>query len=98
MTIEEAIKHCNNKAEELNANGCHKCADEHEQLAYWLKELDDLKQLRIKKKVIKRSWCSCICPTCGESLSEDKGDGYYNHLGYLKVCQNEECLQRLDWD
>lgn len=53
MTLDEAIKHCEEKAEELkkqaddfhtkmdgvNAVNCFKCAKEHEQLAEWLREL-----------------------------------------------------------
>ena len=53
MTLEEAIKHCEEKADELNkevlnqANlcnaremaDCQECARDHEQLAEWLKEL-----------------------------------------------------------
>ena len=53
MTLEEAIKHCEEKADELNkevlnqANlcnakemaECQKCARNHEQLAEWLNEL-----------------------------------------------------------
>lgn len=34
MTLDEAIKHCEEKA-----NGCDACAEEHKQLAEWLKEL-----------------------------------------------------------
>lgn len=57
MTLEEAIKHCEEKADELNkevlnqANlcnaremaDCQECAREHEQLAEWLKELKTLR-------------------------------------------------------
>ena len=51
MTLEEAIKHAEEKAEELrneaehyeiagvNVYGCEECAKEHDQLAEWLKEL-----------------------------------------------------------
>ena len=51
MTIEEAIKHCHEKAEEQNRwasilevesverEDCLECAKEHEQLATWLEEL-----------------------------------------------------------
>lgn len=55
MTLEEAIKHCHEKAEELKSTAklgrgnpnpyaplpeeCLKCAKEHEQLADWLEEL-----------------------------------------------------------
>lgn len=36
MTLDEAIKHAEEKADEL---GCTECANEHRQLAEWLKEL-----------------------------------------------------------
>ena len=36
MTIDEAIRHAENKAREL---GCTECAQEHRQLAGWLREL-----------------------------------------------------------
>lgn len=47
MTIDEAIKHCEEKAEQLKGyaepyrsmGNCEKCAEEHRQLAEWLKEL-----------------------------------------------------------
>lgn len=54
MTLEEAIKHCEEKAEELEEaawenrlqfetletiSKCEECAKEHRQLAEWLKEL-----------------------------------------------------------
>ena len=45
MTIEEAIQHCMDIAEtqEMCSNG-KKCAEEHRQLAEWLKELKALKE------------------------------------------------------
>ena len=36
MNLTEAIKHSEEKAKEL----CGKCADEHKQLAKWLKDLE----------------------------------------------------------
>ena len=36
MTIDEAIRQCEDKAREL---GCTECAQEHRQLAAWLREL-----------------------------------------------------------
>ena len=52
MTIDEAIKHCEEKAEHLSDGAktcqsmtaaeqadCLACAEEHEQLAKWLREL-----------------------------------------------------------
>lgn len=39
MTLKEAIVHTESKAEEIEKSGCHLCAEEHRQLASWLKEL-----------------------------------------------------------
>lgn len=60
MTLEEAIKHCEENAKEqrdkavkcfnggwssqILGRSCIKCAEEHEQLAKWLKELKALKE------------------------------------------------------
>lgn len=52
---------------------------------------------RIPKKVKVREWLPAECPSCGTELSEDLGDGYYEHYKYLEVCPNPECCQRLDW-
>lgn len=42
LTLDEAIKHCEDKAKELlkeNGDECFDCAQEHLQLAMWLREL-----------------------------------------------------------
>lgn len=70
MTLDEAIKHCEEKAEELNHEvkiwvhcpndpnkekdikdfeDCKKCAEEHRQLAEWLKELKRLQSLEVRQ-------------------------------------------------
>ena len=61
MTLEEAIKHAEEVAAEkrkdleraeaynLPSEGCEKCAEEHEQLAAWLREL---KALRTEKELL----------------------------------------------
>jgi hypothetical protein len=59
MTLDEAIKHCNEVAERLEGkNGyaytdvtCEECAKEHRQLAEWLKELKAYRD-------------GCHCDTC----------------------------------
>jgi hypothetical protein len=68
MTLIEAIKHCEEKAEELREQAgfdtdneryrmsesekaaCLKCAEEHEQLAEWLKELKAYKDAEAEKE------------------------------------------------
>ena len=57
MTLDDAIKHCKEKAEHLREGvrisqsmsaaeqvDCLECATEHEQLAEWLKELKDYRE------------------------------------------------------
>ena len=61
MTLDEAIKHCEEVAEENDRQysenpeqlgytekfyDCKECADEHRQLAEWLKELKKYKEIR----------------------------------------------------
>ena len=45
MTIDEAIKHCEEEAEKYMEYGieteCYQCGKDHEQLASWLKELKE---------------------------------------------------------
>lgn len=63
MDLDEAIKHCEEKAEELKrdsqkhniwvAEQCLKCAEEHEQLAEWLRELN---RLRMTMELIKKNY------------------------------------------
>ena len=69
LSLDEAIKHCEEKAEELKNIGfdintrfnadtkkgreCYECAKEHEQLADWLKEL---KELRETMEMIKKHY------------------------------------------
>ena len=65
MTLEEAIKHCHEKAEELrNPFGwkvetvvCVECAKEHEQLATWLEELLEWHK---RVEISKNGRCSII--------------------------------------
>ena len=64
MTIDEAIEHAREKAKEqryyanFERNGmmyqsCIKCAEEHEQLAEWLGQLKEYKQLEEQGRLIK---------------------------------------------
>lgn len=45
MTIEEAIAHCYEKA-----NSCDACGREHLQLAHWLEELVELRQMKMERE------------------------------------------------
>lgn len=39
MDLESAIQHCKEQVQEQAKKGCYSCAEEHQQLAEWLKEL-----------------------------------------------------------
>lgn len=77
MTLDEAIKHCD---EVIEKEDCSKCAKEHEQLKEWLEELKELKNLqpsperyfKVSKKekaILKHANKQAIlfCSVCGSS-------------------------------
>ena len=39
MDLDEAIQHCKEQVQEQAKRGCYSCAEKHQQLAEWLKEL-----------------------------------------------------------
>lgn len=62
MTLDEAIKHAKAKAKEqryyakfehnrMMYQSCIKCAEEHEQLAEWLEQLKEYKQLEEQGRI-----------------------------------------------
>lgn len=57
MTIDEAIQHCQEKVQEQAKKGCYRCAEEHHQLAEWLKELKAYRETwdEIKKQIKEES-------------------------------------------
>ena len=71
MTLDEAIKHCEEVAIEYEAKGeCFECGKEHRQLAEWLKELKKYKEIKehlkptspcLKCSEAERAAC-CGCP------------------------------------
>jgi hypothetical protein len=72
MTIDEAIKHCEEVAERLEGKDgyaytdstCDECAKEHRQLAEWLRELRELRRNRIGR-------VSVGCATCIHMKTDD---------------------------
>lgn len=57
MTVDEAIKHCEETAEKYEEYGieteCYQCAKDHRQLAEWLRELQEAKTtLRVCKRML----------------------------------------------
>ena len=94
MTLDEAIAHC----EEVADYDCYnenqmKCANEHRQLAEWLRDYKELKSLStaIKPKwkaddryVKNRFFVFPYCPKCGHEIIT--GD-----------CHCTFCGQHIDW-
>ena len=77
MTLDEAIKHCEEKAKELSdkayseygksmteeeAYDCNECAREHEQLAKWLKELKAYKESSKGDLISRDALKKCAIP------------------------------------
>ena len=68
MTLDEAIKHCEEVAEEYQASidsldivgkgldECEECAKEHRQLAEWLKELKAIKEVIDNQGDTNNAW------------------------------------------
>lgn len=93
MTLEEAIIHCEEKAD------CSECGKEHKQLAEWLKELKLWRTERISE-IVKNPFASTstmICVNC------DHKDEYIQELEAEKEwipCSErmpEECEEVLVW-
>lgn len=84
MTLDEAIKHAEEvmaenlektkgrKASDPIAINCFECADEHRQLAEWLKELKAYREHSGDEESL-----TAFCPNCGARMSESK---YYAGL------------------
>lgn len=67
---------------------------------YCYKQAIDIAIIEMEKAISKKpinngNWSPKTCPTCGEHLSEHKGDGYYSDSICLKSCP--KCRQSLKW-
>lgn len=112
MTLEEAIKHCEEVAEKNekkaswfwgkegnpNYENCVECAEEHRQLAEWLKELKSFKEKDEAKAVCYEGdgyadgamvYDTAFCPSCEHDFEEDSENWE------CEFCPN--CGQRLRW-
>jgi hypothetical protein len=97
MTIDEAIRHCEEVAEnyryqrdyaaDINdvgtASDCQNCADEHEQLASWLRELKEAK--RLLKAAVED------VETLAKAFAEDEPCGSFTLCSECPLCIKEGC-------
>lgn len=99
MTLDEAIKHAKAKAKEqgyyakfehnrMMYQSCIKCAEEHEQLAEWLEQLKEYKQLEEQGRLIKLP--------CKVGDTVYKIDRVSNKIKQYKVIHFE--VERVDFD
>ena len=91
MILDEAIKHAEEVAEQnewfeanyLENRGCKECAEEHRQLAEWLKELKKYKEKDTPQLVIYSGdgyadgylvYDYAKCPNCDREFEEDRDE------------------------
>lgn len=90
MTINEAIKHCEEEAEKYMEYGieteCYQCGKEHEQLAEWLKEL---KELREENKVLIQE-CDRLIKEKGELLKKAADVQFVKHGKWSEIYHDSE--------
>lgn len=83
MTIEDAIKHCEEVAAGATEQGkCPECAADHKQLAEWLIELIALRAQQTPAKMDRRRWEGC--GWCIEPCTDAKGYPHWN----FEFCPN----------
>lgn len=76
MTLDEAIKHCEDKSA-----GCSECADEHRQLAEWLKELKSLRQLNVNS--VNSANQKCVIFRYFVALKSELTREFYEDDGFI---------------
>ena len=95
MTIDGAIKHCEEEAEKYMEYGieteCYQCAKEHEQLAEWLKELK-------ARRLLMDKVCGELAELYGSPCQEPKAEDFMRENGFCEDCQiiisDKECWFR----
>lgn len=100
MTIDEAIKHCEEVAEEQEKNECNECAAEHRQLAEWLKELKAYREAKDKIFKNMKVWEQTYHLPCSWDekdinsikiayYQEGKADAYTDCIGICEIAFEE---------
>ena len=108
MTLDEAIRHCEEVAEnyrcqrddaaDINdvgtASDCQNCADEHEQLASWLRELKELKNSIGAVKLSNMKEALALIRTLKAELNGWKEDPFSI---IAEVCRSVTDCRRCQW-
>lgn len=108
MTLDEAIRHCYEVAEnyrcqrddaaDINdvgtASDCQNCADEHEQLASWLRELQELREGIGSVKLSNMKEALALIRTLKAELNGWKEDPFSI---IAEVCRSVTDCRRCQW-
>ena len=101
MTIEEAIKHCEEVAESCERGnpkkrGKSECAKEHRQLAEWLKELKELRKNKIgiygRADAIGVGCANCIYLKTEDYTKRPCGICCYNYSSKFEEVNDDDRL------
>ena len=108
MTLDEAIKHCEEVAEKQenkfsisgeflgNNADCKKCAKEHRQLAEWLKELKELRKNKIgiygRADAIGVGCANCIYLKTEDYTKRPCGICCYNYSSKFEEVNDDDRL------
>lgn len=94
MTLDEAIKHARDKANEQkyyasfergkHIQSCKKCAEEHEQLAKWLEEFKEYRDMNIVHCKDCKHW--------GTGVAGETENVKCCEYGNYMVCENGYCV------
>ena len=92
MTLDEAIKHAREKANEQKCQSCKKCAEEHEQLARWLEELKKYRDMNIVHCKDCKHWGSGVAGETENVKCCEYGKYMVGANGYC-VYGEKECAE-----
>ena len=103
MTLDEAIKHARDKANEQNyyasfergkhIQSCKKCAEEHEQLARWLEELKKYREMDIVHCKDCKHWGTGVPGETENVKCCEYGKYMVGANGYCVYGEKKECAE-----
>ena len=103
MTLDEAIKHARDKANEQNyyasfergkhIQSCKKCAEEHEQLARWLEELKKYREMDIVHCKDCKHWGTGVPGETANVKCCEYGKYMVGANGYCVYGEKKECAE-----
>ena len=103
MTLDEAIKHARDKANEQkyyasfergkHIQSCKKCAEEHEQLAKWLEEFKEYREMNIVHCKDCKHWGNGVPGETENVKCCEYGKYMVGENGYCVYGEKKECAK-----